>query len=170
MEPILKINNLQTHFFTKAGILKAVDGVSFEIAAGEIVGLVGESGSGKSITGFSVMGLVDAPGKIIDGSINFKGKDLSALSNDQMQNIRGNRIAMIFQDPMMTLNPVLRIETQMIEAIQAHDGALAAKMHEFGHATHLGLLAFLHQMKGFAPTLTNFLEVCVNVFQLPLQC
>ena len=67
MEPILKINNLQTHFFTKAGILKAVDGVSFEIAAGEIVGLVGESGSGKSITGFSVMGLVDAPGKIIDG-------------------------------------------------------------------------------------------------------
>ena len=140
LEPILKINNLQTHFFTKAGILKAVDGVSFEIAAGEIVGLVGESGSGKSITGFSVMGLVDAPGKIIDGSINFKGKDLSALSNDQMQNIRGNRIAMIFQDPMMTLNPVLRIETQMIEAIQAHDDDVSREDARIRSRDTLGLV------------------------------
>ncbi|MEK9913116.1 MAG: ATP-binding cassette domain-containing protein, partial [Flavobacteriaceae bacterium] len=73
MEPILQISNLQTHFFTKAGILRAVDGVSFEIGAGEIVGLVGESGSGKSITGFSIIGLVDSPGKIIGGSIKFKG-------------------------------------------------------------------------------------------------
>ena len=158
MEPILKINNLQTHFFTKAGILKAVDGVSFEIVAGEIVGLVGESGSGKSITGFSVMGLVDAPGKIIDGSINFKGKDLSALSNDQMQNIRGNRIAMIFQDPMMTLNPVLRIETQMIEAIQAHDGDVSREDARIRSRDTLGLVgisspderlrAYPHQFSG----------------------
>ena len=158
LEPILKINNLQTHFFTKAGILKAVDDVSFEIAAGEIVGLVGESGSGKSITGFSVMGLVDAPGKIIDGSINFKGKDLSALSNDQMQNIRGNRIAMIFQDPMMTLNPVLRIETQMIEAIQAHDGGVSREDARIRSRDTLGLVgisspderlrAYPHQFSG----------------------
>ena len=158
MEPILKINNLQTHFFTKAGILKAVDGVSFEIAAGEIVGLVGESGSGKSITGFSVMGLVDPPGKIIDGNINFKGKDLSALSNDQMQNIRGNRIAMIFQDPMMTLNPVLRIETQMIEAIQAHDGSISREDARIRSRDTLGLVgisspderlrAYPHQFSG----------------------
>ncbi|MDC0993395.1 ABC transporter ATP-binding protein [Alphaproteobacteria bacterium] len=158
MEPILKINNLQTHFFTKAGILKAVDGVSFEIAAGEIVGLVGESGSGKSITGFSVMGLVDPPGKIIDGNINFKRKDLSALSNDQMQNIRGNRIAMIFQDPMMTLNPVLRIETQMIEAIQAHDGSISREDARIRSRDTLGLVgisspderlrAYPHQFSG----------------------
>ena len=158
MEPILKINNLQTHFFTKAGILKAVDGVSFEIAAGEIVGLVGESGSGKSITGFSVMGLVDPPGKLIDGNINFKGKDLSALSNDQMQNIRGNRIAMIFQDPMMTLNPVLRIETQMIEAIQAHDGSVSREDARIRSRDTLGLVgisspderlrAYPHQFSG----------------------
>ena len=158
LEPILKINNLQTHFFTKAGILKAVDGVSFEIAAGEIVGLVGESGSGKSITGFSVMGLVDPPGKIIDGNINFKGKDLSALSNDQMQNIRGNRIAMIFQDPMMTLNPVLRIETQMIEAIQAHDGSISREDARIRSRDTLGLVgisspderlrAYPHQFSG----------------------
>ena len=158
MEPILKINNLQTHFFTKAGILKAVDGVSFEIGAGEIVGLVGESGSGKSITGFSVMGLVDPPGKIIDGSINFKGKNLSALSNDQMQNFRGNRIAMIFQDPMMTLNPVLRIETQMIEAIQAHDSGISREDARIRSRDTLGLVgisspderlrAYPHQFSG----------------------
>lgn len=158
MDPILKINNLQTHFFTKAGILKAVDGVSFEIGAGEIVGLVGESGSGKSITGFSVMGLVDSPGKIIDGSINFKGQDLSALSNNQMQGFRGNRIAMIFQDPMMTLNPVLRIETQMIEAIQAHDGSISREDARIRSRDTLGLVgisspderlrAYPHQFSG----------------------
>ncbi|MDB2498392.1 ABC transporter ATP-binding protein [Alphaproteobacteria bacterium] len=158
MDPILKINNLQTHFFTKAGILKAVDGVSFEIGAGEIVGLVGESGSGKSITGFSVMGLVDPPGKIIDGSINFKGQDLSALSNNQMQGFRGNRIAMIFQDPMMTLNPVLRIETQMIEAIQAHDGSISREDARIRSRDTLGLVgisspderlrAYPHQFSG----------------------
>ena len=158
MDPILKINNLQTHFFTKAGILKAVDGVSFEIGAGEIVGLVGESGSGKSITGFSVMGLVDPPGKIIDGNINFKGQDLSALSNNQMQGFRGNRIAMIFQDPMMTLNPVLRIETQMIEAIQAHDGSISREDARIRSRDTLGLVgisspderlrAYPHQFSG----------------------
>ncbi|MDC1169694.1 ABC transporter ATP-binding protein, partial [bacterium] len=158
MDPILKINNLQTHFFTKAGILKAVDGVSFEIGAGEIVGLVGESGSGKSITGFSVMGLVDPPGKIIDGSINFKGQDLSALSNNQMQGFRGNRIAMIFQDPMMTLNPVLRIETQMIEAIQAHDSSISREDARIRSRDTLGLVgisspderlrAYPHQFSG----------------------
>ena len=118
MAPILDVRNLQTHFFTKGGVLKAVDGVSFEIGAGEIVGLVGESGSGKSITGFSILGLVDAPGRIVGGEILFKGKDLKTLPVAEMQKMRGSSIAMIFQDPMMTLNPVLRIETQMIEAIQ----------------------------------------------------
>ena len=111
MAPILDVRNLQTHFFTKSGVLKAVDGVSFQIGAGEIVGLVGESGSGKSITGFSILGLVDAPGRIVGGEILFKGNDLTKLPAADIQKLRGSRIAMIFQDPMMTLNPVLRIET-----------------------------------------------------------
>ena len=121
MKPILEIKNLKTHFFKKEGIVKAVDDISFHINAGEIVGLVGESGSGKTITGFSIMGLVDAPGKIVSGNIVFKDIDLRNISPKQMQDVRGNRIAMIFQDPMMTLNPVLRIQTQMMETIKAHD-------------------------------------------------
>jgi peptide/nickel transport system ATP-binding protein len=120
MPPILQINNLQTHFFTKAGVVKAVDGVSFSVARGEVMGLVGESGSGKSMTGYSAMGLIDAPGKIVGGQILLNGVDVTAYNNQQWRTLRGNRIAMIFQDPMMTLNPVLRIDTQMIEAITAH--------------------------------------------------
>ena len=121
MKPILEVENLKTYFFTKEGVVKAVDDISFHINPGEIVGLVGESGSGKTITGFSILGLIDSPGKIVSGNIKFKDLDLQKISAKQMQDIRGNRIAMIFQDPMMTLNPVLRIETQMIETIKAHN-------------------------------------------------
>jgi peptide/nickel transport system ATP-binding protein len=116
----LEVESLQTHFFTKAGVVKAVDGVSFAVGKGEILGLVGESGSGKSVTGFSILGLVDPPGRVVGGAIRFQGRDLVGLSDEQMRRLRGSSIAMIFQDPMMTLNPVLRIDTQMIEAIQAH--------------------------------------------------
>jgi peptide/nickel transport system ATP-binding protein len=118
--PTLDIRNLRTHFFTRAGVVKAVDGVSFAVARGEVLGLVGESGSGKSVTGFSVIGLVDPPGRIVDGAILYRGRDLTKLAASELRALRGNRIAMIFQDPMMTLNPVLRIDTQMIEAVQAH--------------------------------------------------
>ncbi len=121
MTPVLEVENLQTHFFTKAGVVKAVDGISFSVARGEVLGLVGESGSGKSMTGYSLMGLVDAPGKIIGGRIVLNGVDVSDYNHQQWRTLRGNRIAMIFQDPMMTLNPVLRIDTQMIEAITAHE-------------------------------------------------
>ncbi|HSD54921.1 MAG TPA: ABC transporter ATP-binding protein [Burkholderiales bacterium] len=119
-EPTLKVENLRTHFFTRHGVVKAVDGVGFEVRAGRILGLVGESGSGKSVTGFSILGLVDPPGRIVAGSIWLKGRDLRKLGPAEWRSIRGNRIAMIFQDPMMTLNPVLRIDTQMIEAVRAH--------------------------------------------------
>jgi peptide/nickel transport system ATP-binding protein len=119
--PTLEVRNLRTHFFTRAGVVKAVDDVSFTVSRGKVLGLVGESGSGKSVTGFSIMGLVDPPGRIVGGSIWFQGRDLAKLSDEEMRQLRGNRIATIFQDPMMTLNPVLRIDTQMIETVLAHE-------------------------------------------------
>jgi len=120
MSATLEVRNLRTHFFTRAGVVKAVDDVSFSVRQGQVLGLVGESGSGKSVTGFSIIGLVDPPGRIAGGSILYRGQDLARLSEREMRHLRGNRIAMIFQDPMMTLNPVLRVDTQMIEAVRAH--------------------------------------------------
>ena len=117
----ITVDNLQTHFDTPAGVIRAVDGVSFSVERGEILGLVGESGSGKSITGFSVIGLVEPPGHVAGGRILFQGEDLVGRSDRDMRALRGKKIAMIFQDPMMTLNPVLTIETQMVEAVRAHD-------------------------------------------------
>ena len=119
-EHVLVVEGLRTHFFTKLGVVKAVDDVSFAVARGEVLGLVGESGSGKSMTGYSIMGLVDPPGRIVEGKILLDGVDLRTLPAEGLRRIRGNRVAMIFQDPMMTLNPVLRIDTQMIEAVRAH--------------------------------------------------
>jgi peptide/nickel transport system ATP-binding protein len=118
---VLVVAGLRTHFFTRAGVVKAVDGVDFTLERGEVMGLVGESGSGKSVTGFSILGLVDPPGRIVGGSIRYQGEELVGAPDERLRALRGNRIAMIFQDPMMTLNPVLRIDTQMVEAIQAHE-------------------------------------------------
>ena len=116
----LEVKDLKTHFFTRYGIVKAVDGVSFTVRRGEIVGIVGESGSGKSATGYSIMGLVDDPGRVVGGSIKFHGRDLVSMSEDELRKLRGNRIAMIFQDANTALNPVLRVDTQLIESIRAH--------------------------------------------------
>ena len=120
MTAILDVQDLKTHFETRAGVLPAVDGVSLSVDRGEVLGLVGESGSGKSVTGFSILGLIDPPGRIVGGRILYRGKDLAENTERDWQRIRGRHIAMIFQDPMMTLNPVLKISTQMIEAVQAH--------------------------------------------------
>ncbi len=119
-KPLLQVEGLRMHFFTKAGVVRAVDDVSLELARGRVLGLVGESGSGKSMTGYSIMGLIDAPGRIVAGRILLDGTDLTRLDAAAWRKIRGNRVAMIFQDPMMTLNPVLRIDTQMVEAVRAH--------------------------------------------------
>ena len=118
--PTLAIEGLTTQFSTRGGTVTPVDGVSLSVLPGQILGLVGESGSGKSLTGYSIMGLIDAPGRIVSGSIRLNGRELFGLAPDEMRKIRGNRIAMIFQDPMMTLNPVLRIDTQMVESVLAH--------------------------------------------------
>jgi len=121
-EPTLQVTDLRTHFFTRAGLVRAVDGVSFTVGRGEIVGIVGESGSGKSVTGFSIMGLIDSPGRVVGGRIAFRGKDLVALAEEDMRKLRGNRISMIFQDANTALNPVIRVDTQLIEAVRAHRG------------------------------------------------
>lgn len=128
---LLDVRQLRTEFASRGAPVSVVRSVSFSLATGEIMGLVGESGSGKSVTGFSIMGLVDEPGRIADGEILFKGQNLRTMAEPQLRKLRGNRIAMIFQDPMMTLNPVLRVGTQMIETVQAHiecDRATARKM------------------------------------------
>jgi peptide/nickel transport system ATP-binding protein len=119
--PLLEVQNLATHFFTRAGIVKAVDGVSFTLEPGQVLGLVGESGSGKSVTGYSILGLIDPPGRIVGGSVLFEGRDLAKLTPDQMKAIRGRRISMVFQDATATLNPVLSIGDQMLLAVQAHE-------------------------------------------------
>ena len=119
-ETVLTVRDLATHFHTDAGVARAVDGVSLTLGRGEVLGLVGESGSGKSVTGFSLLGLIDPPGRIVRGSINLNGVELTDLSQEALRKLRGLKIAMIFQDPMMTLNPVLTIWRQMSLALYAH--------------------------------------------------
>ncbi len=122
-EIILQVKDLKTYFYTDAGTVKSVDGVSFDLHKGEILGIVGESGSGKSVSNLSIMNLIPSPpGKIESGEVLFHGEDLLKMSQKQLRSIRGNRISMIFQDPMSSLNPFLRISTQMIETIQLHQG------------------------------------------------
>ena len=120
---MLELENVHTRFFTRDGIVRAVDGVSYEVRRGETLGVVGESGCGKSVTALSVMRLVASPpGRIVDGAIRFQGTDLLQLSDVEMQAIRGNEISMIFQEPMTSLNPVLTVGTQISEAIMMHRG------------------------------------------------
>ncbi len=122
-ERLLEVSNLSTHFFTYAGVVKAVNGVSFSLDRNETLGIVGESGSGKTVAALSILRLVpDPPGKIVEGSVVLKGRDLLTLSDDEIREVRGNDIAMIFQDPMTSLNPVFKIGSQIAEAITLHQG------------------------------------------------
>ncbi|MDM7945985.1 ABC transporter ATP-binding protein [Oceanibaculum nanhaiense] len=118
---ILKVRDLKTHFFTQDGVVRAVDGVSFEVSQGETLAIVGESGCGKSVTSLSILRLIQAEtGRIVEGSIEFEGRDLVKLSEDEMRAIRGHEISMIFQEPMTSLNPVLTIGTQIAENVVRH--------------------------------------------------
>jgi oligopeptide/dipeptide ABC transporter ATP-binding protein len=120
---LLEVDNLQTHFFTREGVVRAVDGVSFDVTKGKTLGIVGESGCGKSVTALSIMGLLpQPPAKIVGGSVRFEGFDLTALPDKNLEEIRGQEIAMIFQDPMTSLNPTLKIGTQIMETMQHHLG------------------------------------------------
>jgi oligopeptide transport system ATP-binding protein len=130
---ILSVNDLRTYFQTEDGIVKAVDGITFTLEKGETLGIVGESGSGKSVTNLSVMRLIpEPPGKIVAGDIIFSGIDVRALSIDEVRKIRGKRMAMIFQDPMTSLNPFLKISTQLMEVTQLHLGH--SKKEAYQHA------------------------------------
>ncbi|MGI8586485.1 MAG: ABC transporter ATP-binding protein [Chloroflexia bacterium] len=123
MSVLLQVKDLQTQFFTQDGVVNAVNGVSFDLYEEETLGIVGESGSGKSVTALSLMGLIpQPPGKIVGGEVLFKGQNLVGLPEDEMRKIRGKEIAMIFQDPMTSLNPVLKISRQIGESLQLHMG------------------------------------------------
>ena len=117
---LLEVSNLTTNFYTDDGIVRAVDGVSFQVLDGEVLGLVGESGCGKSVTSISIMGLIDSPGRIVDGKILFEGKNLLEFSDSQMDALRGNRMSMIFQQPLSSLNPLFTIGDQVMEVLQTH--------------------------------------------------
>jgi oligopeptide/dipeptide ABC transporter ATP-binding protein len=121
---LLEVDDLRTHFFTREGVVHAVDGVSFSVERGKTLGIVGESGCGKSVTALSIMGLIPKPpARIVSGSVVFEGRDLTELSDRDLEDVRGREIAMIFQDPMTSLNPTLRIRTQITETIRRHLGA-----------------------------------------------
>ena len=138
-EPLLSVSNLETQFFTDDGVVRAVDNVSFSIAPREILGVVGESGSGKSVTSLSVLRLVSAPGKITGGQINWKGKDLLKFSDREMRAIRGDEIAMIFQEPMTSLDPLYTVGNHIEEALYLHQGLK-------GHAARERAIAALEEV------------------------
>ncbi len=156
-DKILEVKGLKTYFYTEAGVVKAVDGVDFSVKRGEVLGLVGESGCGKSVTSFSIMRLVGAPGRVVEGEILFEGVDLLKLSEKEMTDIRGNRISMIFQQPQSSLNPVFKVGDQIAEVLQIHREI--KKGQDWSRAVELLRLvgipdaerkahAFPHQMSG----------------------
>ncbi len=128
--PLLDVQNLKTYFYTEDGVVKAVDGVSFSVQRGEVLGLVGESGCGKSVTSFSIMRLIPVPGKIVEGEIHYDGHDLLKLNSAEMGTIRGNRISMIFQQPQTSLNPVFQAGFQIAEVFQIHENLKREKAWE----------------------------------------
>jgi peptide/nickel transport system ATP-binding protein len=155
--PILAVEDLHTHFFTDHGVVRAVDGVTFHVHAGETLGIVGESGSGKSITAKSVIRLIEEPGRIVSGAIEFRGRDVVTLDPDALRKLRGGEVAMVFQDPMTSLNPVLRIARQLVETMVEHGRytrrtALARAVDLLGrmgiNAPRRAIDSYAHQFSG----------------------
>ena len=128
--PVLEVKGLRTSFYTRAGVIRAVTGVDFHVNKGEVLGLVGESGCGKSVTSLTILGLVGDPGVVEGGEVLFQGKDLLQASDDELRHIRGNRIAMIFQQPQSSLNPVMKVGHQISESLEIHEGLKGKAAHE----------------------------------------
>lgn len=151
MKNILEVKDLRTSFFTHLGEVQAVRGSSFTMEQGEILGIVGESGSGKSVTALSIMGLVEDPGRIIAGTITFNGRELTKLSDREMGDVRGKEIAMIFQDPMTSLNPVYSIRNQMVEVILRHTdmSRKEAKEHAINMLNKVGIPQAAERIKSY---------------------
>ncbi|MDA0790886.1 MAG: ABC transporter ATP-binding protein [Proteobacteria bacterium] len=157
-DKLLEVKGLKTHFFTDEGVVKAVDGISFDLGKGEVLGLVGESGSGKSVSALSMLRLIpNPPGRIVAGEIHFNGRDLLRISEDEMRHIRGNEIAMIFQEPMTSLNPVLTVGRQVAEPLEVHQNATrsealtrAVELLDQVHIADAGMRvhAYPHQFSG----------------------
>ena len=135
-QPLLEVKNLKTYFYTEDGVVKAVDGIDFHVFPGEVMGLVGESGCGKSVTSLSIMRLISPPGKIVSGEIIFEGKDLVRATEEEMTQVRGNRVSMIFQQPQSALNPVFKVGDQIAEVLSIHQSMSKEK----GHARAVELL------------------------------
>ena len=150
-DPVLSVRDLRVTFETRRGILKAIDGVSFDIARGEILGVVGESGAGKSVTGAAVIGLIDPPGRIAGGEIRLRGERIDDLPPERMRRIRGRRIGMIFQDPLTSLNPLYRIGRQIIETVQTHTdlSAKAARTRAIDLLAEVGIPAPERRIDGY---------------------
>lgn len=155
---LLELRDLQTHFFTRNGVVKSVDGIGFSLEKGEILGIVGESGAGKSITGFSILRLIDDPGRIVGGSVVFDGIDLLELGEEELEQIRGNEISMIFQDPQTSLNPVITIGEQMMETILFHNKQVSKKQARdtcLNILNRVGLPAAEKRMKSYPHQLSG---------------
>jgi peptide/nickel transport system ATP-binding protein len=163
--PVLAVSGLSTHFLLRGGVVKAVDDVSFSVERGEVLGLVGESGSGKTMTGLSIIGVLDPPGRIVAGSIRLDGEELVGRSEDELRRHRGRKVAMIFQDPMMTLNPVLRIDTQMTEAITAHErvSRRAARARARAALAAVGVAAANERLRAYPHQLSGGLRQRVAI-------
>jgi peptide/nickel transport system ATP-binding protein len=150
-EPVLSVRDLKVEFVTRRGVLKAIDGVSFDIAPGEVLGVVGESGAGKSLTGTAIIGLIDPPGRISGGEVRLKGERIDNLPKEAMRKIRGKRIGMIFQDPLTSLNPLFKVSEQLVETIQVHTdmNAQQARERAIGLLTEVGIPAPEKRIDGY---------------------
>ena len=171
MAPLLEVKNLSTYFYTNDGVVKAVNDISYSLESGETLGLVGESGCGKSVSALSLLRLVSHPGKIVDGQVIFQGQDLLTLKNNEMRKVRGRRIAMVFQEPMTSLNPVLTVERQLTEAVELHMGLGRgdARKHSIELLDKVGIPEPQQRIKDFPHTFSGGMRQRVMI-AMALSC